>query len=85
MDAIRNNRIRITDPADEEAQAHHLSFVEIFFSDLQGEITEDHPADKPYLSCLNYRDNFIGQPILSVGLCATSKPELRCRQSIYGA
>jgi len=31
IDAIRYNRIRITDHADEEAQADHLSFDEIFF------------------------------------------------------
>ena len=41
VDAIRHNRIRITDHADEEAQADHLSFDEIFFSVFQGEIIED--------------------------------------------
>jgi hypothetical protein len=35
-DAIRSNRIRITDHADEGAQADHLSFDEIFFSVFQG-------------------------------------------------
>jgi len=66
IDAIRNNRIRITDHADEEAQADYLSFDEIFFSVLQGEIIEDYPTDKPYPSCLIYGDSFTGQPIHSV-------------------
>ncbi|MEW6718531.1 MAG: hypothetical protein AB1345_13650 [Chloroflexota bacterium] len=34
IDAVRDNRIRITDHADEETQADHLSFDEIFFSVL---------------------------------------------------
>jgi len=66
IDAIRNNRIRITDHADEEAQTDYLSFDEIFFSVLQGEIIEDYPTDKPYPSCLIYGDSFTGQPIHSV-------------------
>ena len=53
IDAIRYNRIRITDHADEEAQADHLSFDEIFFSVLHGEIIEEYPTDKPYYS-VNY-------------------------------
>lgn len=32
IDAIRNNRLRITDHADEEANADKLSFDEVFFS-----------------------------------------------------
>ena len=66
IDAIRDNRIRITDHADEEAQADILSFDEIFFSVLQGEIIEDYPADKPYPSCLIYGNSFTGNPIHSV-------------------
>lgn len=50
INAIRDNHIRITDHADEEAQADLLSFDEIFFSVLQGEIIEDYPSDKPYPS-----------------------------------
>jgi hypothetical protein len=41
VDAVRNNRLRITDHADEEAQADKLTFDEIFFSVFQGEINED--------------------------------------------
>ena len=66
IDAIRDDRIRITDHADEEAQADRLSFDEIFFSVLQGEIIEDYPSDKPYPSCLIYGDSFTGEPIHSV-------------------
>jgi len=64
--AIQDHHIRITDHADEEAQADNLTFDEIFFSVLQGEIIEDYPTDKPYPSCLIYGDNFQGEPIHSV-------------------
>ncbi|GAB4149603.1 MAG: hypothetical protein Fur0021_10810 [Candidatus Promineifilaceae bacterium] len=47
VDAIRNNRLRITDHADEEAQADELTFDEIFFSVFQGEIIEEYPGNKP--------------------------------------
>ena len=36
IDAIRHNRIRITDHADEEAQTDRLSFDEVFISVFQG-------------------------------------------------
>ena len=66
ISAIQEKHIRITDHADEEAQADGLIFDEIFFSVLQGEIIEDYPTDKPYPSCLIYGDNFQGEPIHSV-------------------
>ena len=66
ISAIQEKHIRITDHADEEAQADGLIFDEIFFSVLQGEIIEDYPTDKPYPSCLIYGDNFRGEPIHSV-------------------
>ncbi|MCP4112177.1 MAG: DUF4258 domain-containing protein [Desulfobacteraceae bacterium] len=66
IDAIRNNRIRITNHADEEAEADNLSFDEIFFSVFQGEIIEDYPNDKPYPSCLVYGNTFAGSPVHSV-------------------
>jgi hypothetical protein len=47
VEAIRENRIRITDHADEEAHADRLSYEEVFFSVLQGEIIETYPTDKP--------------------------------------
>lgn len=64
--AVQGKRIRITDHADEEVLSDHLTFDEIFFSVLQGEIIEDYPTDKPYPSCLIYGDNFHGEPIHSV-------------------
>lgn len=66
IEAIRHNRMRITDHADEEAGSDELSFDEIFFSVLQGEVIEDYPDDKPYPSCLIYGDSFKGDPIHSV-------------------
>jgi hypothetical protein len=38
IEAIRANRIRITDHADEEAEADKLTFDEIYFSVLHGEV-----------------------------------------------
>ncbi|MBU4225847.1 MAG: DUF4258 domain-containing protein [Chloroflexi bacterium] len=66
VSAIQQRQIRITDHADEETQADHLTFDEIFFSVLQGEIIEDYPTDKPYPSCLIYGESFKGEPIHSV-------------------
>jgi hypothetical protein len=45
VNSIRGAHIRITDHADEEAQADHLSFDEIFFSVFQGEIIEEYSED----------------------------------------
>ena len=64
--AIRNNRIWITDHADEEAENNQLTFDEIYFSVLNGEVIEDYPDDKPYPSCLIYGQSFSGDPIHSV-------------------
>lgn len=64
--AVRANRIRITDHADEEALADRLSYDEIFFSVLQGEIIEDYPGDKPFPSCLVHGGTFSGEPVHSV-------------------
>lgn len=64
--AIRHNRIRITDHADEEAQSDHLSFDEILLSVLQGEVLEDYPQDTPYPSCLIYGETFAGAAVHSV-------------------
>ncbi len=66
VSAIRQKQIRITDHADEEALVDALTFDEIFFSVLQGEIIEDYLTDKPYPSCLIYGDSFRGEPIHSV-------------------
>ena len=66
IEAIRANRVRITDHADEEAEADHLTFDEIYFSVLRGEVIEDYPTDKPYPSCLIYGQTFSGDPVHSV-------------------
>ena len=66
VSAIRHNHIRITDHADEEAQADELLFDEIFVSVFQGEIIEVYPDDKPYPSCLVYGETFRGEPVHSV-------------------
>lgn len=64
--AISNSRIRITDHADEEAVDDQLTFDEIYFSVMHGEIIEDYPNDKPYPSCLIMGKSFAGEPIHSV-------------------
>jgi hypothetical protein len=66
IDAIRTNRIRITDHADEEAEGDNLIFDEIYFSVLNGEVIENYPNDKPYPSCLIYGQTFSGDPVHSV-------------------
>lgn len=66
VDAIRNHRIRITDHADEEAQADYLSFDEIFISVFQGQVIENYPDDRPFPSCLIYGGTFSGTPVHSV-------------------
>ena len=64
--SIQNNRIRITDHADEEAETDDLTFDEIFFSVSQGEIIERYPNDKPYPSCLINGQTFSGDAVHSV-------------------
>lgn len=66
VEAIRANRIRITDHADEEAEADDLTFDEIHYSVLHGEIIEDYPTDRPYPSCLIYGETFSGDAIHTV-------------------
>ena len=66
IEAVLNNRVRITDHVDEEAQADSLGFSEIYFSVLHGEIIEDYPNDKPFPSCLIYGETFSGESIHSV-------------------
>ena len=66
IEAIRHNRIKITDHADEEAENDQLTFDEVYFSVLNGEVIEDYADDKPYPSCLIYGQTFSGDPIHSV-------------------
>jgi hypothetical protein len=65
-DAIQRNHVRISDHADEEAEADELTFDEIYFSVPHGEIIEDYPDDRPYPSCLTYGMTFSGDPVHSV-------------------
>jgi hypothetical protein len=66
IEAIQASRVRITDHADEEAQADNLSFDEVYFSVLYGEIIQHYPTDKPYPSCLIYGQTFSGDAVHSV-------------------
>jgi hypothetical protein len=66
IDAIRENRIRITEHADEETASDKLTYEEIYFSVLKGRIIEDYLEDKPYPSCLVYGKTFSGEPVHSV-------------------
>jgi hypothetical protein len=66
IDAIQTSQVKITNHADEEVEADSLTFDEIYFSVLHGEIIETYSTDKPYPSCLIYGQNFCGEPIHSV-------------------
>jgi hypothetical protein len=66
IDANHKNRVRISDNNDEEAEADELTFGEIYFSVLHGEIIENYPDGRPYSSCLIYGMTFSGDPIHSV-------------------
>jgi hypothetical protein len=66
VDAIQHTRIRITDHAYEEAHADALSFDQVFYSVVRGEIIEDYPDDWPYPSCLVFGRTFAGEPVHSV-------------------
>ncbi len=49
IQAINALHYRITDHADEEAQADQLKFDEILESVCKGEIIEDYPMDHPHV------------------------------------
>lgn len=66
IEAIQANRVRITDHADEEAEADQLSFDEIYSSVLHGEVIEDYPTDRPYPSYLVYGRTFGDDPVHTV-------------------
>src|SRR3989338_9060428 len=65
-EAIQANRVRITDHADEDAQADKLPFDEITRSVLGGELIETYPTGKPYPSCLIYGPTSGGDPVHTV-------------------
>ena len=64
--AIRGNRVRITDHADEEAQLDQLTYEEIYVSVINGEVIEDYPDDRPYPSCLIFGELSENEPVHSV-------------------
>ena len=47
-------------------QRYRLTFDEIYFSVLNGEIIKNYPDDKPYPSCLIFWRTFGGDPVHSV-------------------
>ncbi len=65
-EAVKDDRIRFTDHAVEEANSDQLTFDEILFSVLRGQIIEDYPEDKPYPSCLVFGVTFLDKPVHSV-------------------
>jgi hypothetical protein len=66
VDAVRAGRVRVTDHADEEAAADHLTLDDIYSSVLHGEVIENYSADKPYPSCLISRQTPSGVAVHSV-------------------
>jgi len=66
VESINENRLRITDHADEEMLADQLSLDDVFASVLRGEIIEDYPDDRPYPSCLIFGRVPGGDPVHSV-------------------
>lgn len=66
IEAIKTNCVRISDHADEEAEGDQLTFDEIYFSVIHGEIIENYPDSKPYSSCLIFGNTFTGDPVHSV-------------------
>ena len=66
IEAIRANRVRVTDHADEEARADSLKLDEIIFSLSNGEIIEKYESDRPYPSCLVFGQTHSGVAVHSV-------------------
>ncbi|MCK4384931.1 MAG: DUF4258 domain-containing protein [candidate division Zixibacteria bacterium] len=66
IETIQFGRIRITDHADEEAENDRLTYEEIFFSVMHGEIIEEYPKDEPYPSYLVFGLTFRNEPIHTV-------------------
>lgn len=64
--AISSGNVAITRYADQERQEDGLSFDEVYFATIHGEIIEEYPTDSPYPSCLVYGGTFGGDPVHSV-------------------
>jgi Domain of unknown function (DUF4258) len=67
VEAVRAGRVRVTDHADEEAAADHLTLDDIYSSVFDGEVIENYPASKPHPSCL-----ILGQT--PGGCCRAQRP-----------
>ncbi|MBM4030266.1 MAG: DUF4258 domain-containing protein [Planctomycetes bacterium] len=66
LDAIRSNRVRVTEHAQEEAEDDGLPIDEVFLSVDQGDVIEDYPSAKPRPACLIYGRTPSGEPVHSV-------------------
>jgi len=66
IEAIREDRVRITDHAYEEASADQLTFDETYVSVFDGEIIEEYLDDDLYPSCLISGQTFGGNSVHSV-------------------
>ena len=63
---IKENKFRVTDHADEEANNDGISLIEAFETISNGEIIEQYQEDKPYPSCLIFSKLESGDPIHTV-------------------
>lgn len=63
---VLSQRFDVTDHADEEAAADHLTLQEVTHSVGAGRIIEDYPEDRPYPSCLVFGQTEQGEPVHSV-------------------
>lgn len=66
IEAVRSDRVRVSDHADEEMANDGLVYDEVARSVLLGEVIEEYPADHPYPSCLILGNEANGKPIHSV-------------------
>lgn len=64
--AIKEERINITEHADEELEDDEISNEDLYASVFNGEIIEDYPKDFPFPSCLIYGRDRKGKAIHSV-------------------
>jgi len=61
--AIEAGRIRVTDHADEEMSADHLTLGDALHASVYGEVIEDYPTDTPYPSCLVFGQTAADEPV----------------------
>ena len=66
VEAVRTDRFRVTEHADEETAADSLLLSNVLESLYAGEVIEYYPADRPYPSCLVFGFTETGDPVHSV-------------------